>query len=287
MQGKLSPFQYHKLNPRQRMAAALSGLAGFSEGVQVRENDAATMLVPNSGLKRMVQSTLTAPVVGSGLIPSRVMLTPAHEKLDLRTGSVLNPPRYEMMEDPRRYASEAHRFAGLGLTLDTRQGMAIPTGVLPRSPSDPRSGITAVSPTVQSRLDTARAQVDAINQTTNVKAAAMASRLTSPLPTFNPDRPAVRPLAPGPLTVNTSTTTSSAQPPPTPTLQYNGGGSSGGSDAGSNFPSDQLIDGGPVQTDTSTNAALLAQTYKPSMPSWTPWAVGAAFIGAYFFFRRG
>lgn len=120
---KLSPFQYHAMSPRQRMAAALSGLAGFSEGVMVGSaNGPATMLVPAGAKKSMVESTLMAPVVGSGVIPSRVQVKTAGDQLDLRRHSVLNPPGYELMNAPGRYASDVSRLAGLGVALNRVRG---------------------------------------------------------------------------------------------------------------------------------------------------------------------
>lgn len=166
MQGKLSPYQYHALNPRKRMAAALQGLAGFSQGVAVGSaNGPATALVPAGSMKTMVESTLMAPVVGSGIIPSRVQLVPATEGLDLRDRSLLNLPRYDIMQDPRRYNSEVHRFAGLG-KLPGALDVPLPVGV------------SAPAPTVKASLSrTSSAQVLSARRTMAQE------RLRNPLPT--------------------------------------------------------------------------------------------------------
>lgn len=173
---KLSPFQYHRLNPRARMAAALNGLAGFADGVQVRENEAATALVPAGQRKSLVESTLMAPVVGSGLIPSRVQLTPATEQLDLRNRSILNPPRYDIMQDPRRYNSDVHRFngfAGLGLVMRDEADRTGPRG----GGETTRTGSTGSSGggSTKSTLDAKRAAVFNM-EAVKARAAALANR---------------------------------------------------------------------------------------------------------------
>jgi hypothetical protein len=88
---KLTPAQFNRLSPRQRLAAALSGLSGFSAAVEVKDGPArAGQLIPASRLKSLVVSTLQAPTVGSFVAPGmyRVQLTPSADTINYRDRSL-------------------------------------------------------------------------------------------------------------------------------------------------------------------------------------------------------
>lgn len=119
MNFKLSPFQYHRLNPRARMAAGLSGFSGFASAVEVKHPAVrAGQLVPSGNYKSLAISTLQAPTVGSGLTRGyRAALTPSGDQLNWGDHSLENLPRYTKLpgSNIRPGWPNVARFAGLGV----------------------------------------------------------------------------------------------------------------------------------------------------------------------------
>jgi hypothetical protein len=64
---KLSPYQYHQLNPRARIVSSLDGLAGFASGIEVQGEREAMQLVNASPQKSLLTATWEAPTVGTGI----------------------------------------------------------------------------------------------------------------------------------------------------------------------------------------------------------------------------
>lgn len=128
MNFKLSPYQYHALDPRRRMAASLSGLAGFASAAETKgPNGSGAQLIPDSRFKTMVTSVLQAPEVGSGLSRGyRAALTPSADRFNymdhgLEDG-LASVPRYTHAQNSNRnpfVATVARGLAGLGIIKNT------------------------------------------------------------------------------------------------------------------------------------------------------------------------
>ena len=91
----LSPYQYHALDPKKRMSAALRGLAGFSDGIEAQHRSGAHQgIVPTGRASALLSNTFASPVIGSGLTNSRVQMVPSGDSIDFRDHSLTRLPTY-------------------------------------------------------------------------------------------------------------------------------------------------------------------------------------------------
>lgn len=198
MNFKLSPYQYHALDPRTRMAASLSGLTGFSNAAEVKgPNGSGAQLIPDSRFKTMVASVLQAPEVGSGLTRGyRAALTPSADRFNYMDGGLedglASVPRYTHAQGSNRnpFVPTVARFAGLGLLAPSYSTIQ-PTKAL--TPTTTSGGMMMLNAPVQ--YNVAAPLPVAPTTSTRERSGRVIPTLTFPTKTVAPPPPATASLS--------------------------------------------------------------------------------------------
>jgi hypothetical protein len=137
----MSPAQFHRLSPRERMVASLNGFGNSNSAVEERNRSGALVsVVPNSApAKDMVASILTAPSITPPNAHGRFQVIEKPAAFGWRDHTITNPPqtaRSSVASANYYPSSQVHRlagFAGSGLNaaMQTREvAMTPPTALM-------------------------------------------------------------------------------------------------------------------------------------------------------------